>query len=211
MYLNPIISKGDNMIYYAILSVISYFIGSINTAIIISKKVYGKDIRTLESKNAGATNMMRAFGKKAGIIVFLLDFSKGVLSVLVAKAAVNFFNAPYETVLFAGFFAVLGHIFPVFFKFRGGKGVATLAGSAFALMPLITVILLVAFTVIVALTKTVSLASGICAAAFPIAAYFFAGSHNNELFIFGCCCAALMIIKHLPNISRLLDGKERRI
>ncbi len=77
------------MIYYAIFSVISYFIGSINTAIIISKKVYGKDIRTLESKNAGATNMMRAFGKKAGIIVFLLDFSKGVLSVLIAKTAVS--------------------------------------------------------------------------------------------------------------------------
>lgn len=199
------------MAYIILFSVIAYFAGSINPSVIISKKFYGKDIRTLESKNAGATNMMRAFGKKAGLIVFLLDFSKGVLSVLIAKAAVRFFDAPYETALFAGFFAVFGHIFPVFFKFKGGKGVATLAGAAFALMPVITTALLILFAVIVSITKIVSLASGICAAIFPIAAYFLAPSHNNELFVFGCCCAALMIIKHLPNITRLLDGNERKI
>ncbi len=199
------------MIYFVILSVISYLIGSLNSAIIISKRVYGKDVRKIESKNAGATNMMRAFGKKAGLLVFLLDFSKGILSVFIAKAAVTFFDAPYETALFAGFFAIFGHIFPVFFKFKGGKGVATLAGAALALMPVITVALFILFAVIVSTTKIVSLASGICAAVFPIAAYFFAPSHNNELFIFGCCCAALMIIKHLPNISRLLDGQERKI
>jgi glycerol-3-phosphate acyltransferase PlsY len=133
------------------------------------------------------------------------------LSVFIAKAAVTFLDAPYETTLFAGFFAVFGHIFPVFFKFRGGKGVATLAGAAFALMPVITAALLILFAVIVPTTKIVSLASGICAAIFPVAAYFFASSHNNELFVFGCCCAALMIIKHLPNITRLLDGNERKI
>lgn len=199
------------MAYIILFSVIAYFTGSINPSILISKKVYGKDIRKLESKNAGATNMMRAFGKKAGLLVFLLDFSKGILSVFIAKSAVIFWDAPYEAALFAGFFAVLGHIFPVFFKFKGGKGVATLAGAAFALMPVITLILLILFAVIVSLTKIVSLASGICAAVFPIAAYFFAPSHNNELFIFGCCCAALMIIKHLPNITRLLDGEERKI
>ncbi len=199
------------MTYIIIFSIIAYFIGSINSSIIISKKVYGKDIRTLESKNAGATNMMRAFGKKAGFLIFLLDFSKGILSVFLAKAAVRFFDAPYEAALFAGFFAVLGHIFPIFFRFRGGKGVATLAGAAFALMPVITAALLILFAVIVSTTKIVSLASGICAAHFPIAAYFLAPSHNNELFVFGCCCAALMIIKHLPNITRLLDGNERKI
>lgn len=211
MKFTEILSLVIIVIYIVILSVISYFIGSVNSAIIISKRVYGKDIRNLESKNAGATNMMRAFGKKSGLLVFLLDFSKGILSVFVAKAAAAFFEAPYETALFAGFFAVLGHIFPVFFKFRGGKGVATLAGAAFALMPVITAALLILFAVIVSTTKIVSLASGICAALFPIAAYFFAPSHNNELFIFGCCCAALMIIKHLPNITRLLDGNERKI
>lgn len=214
MYNNPLFSdniEGDIMAYIILFSVIAYFAGSINPSVLISKKVYGKDIRTVESKNAGATNMMRAFGKKAGLTVFLLDFSKGFLSVLIAKAAVRFFDAPYEAALFAGFFAVLGHIFPVFFRFRGGKGVATLAGAAFALMPFITAALLVLFAVIASTTKIVSLASGICAAIFPIAAYFLAPSHNNKLFVFGCCCAALMIIKHLPNITRLLDGEERKI
>lgn len=199
------------MIYIIIFSVISYLIGSVNSAIIISKRAYGKDIRNLESTNAGATNMMRAFGKKTGFIVFLLDFSKGFLSVLIAKSAVAFFNAPFETVLFSAFFAVFGHIFPIYFKFKGGKGVATLAGTAFALMPVITIALLILFAIIVAATKIVSLASGICAAVLPIAAYFHAPNHKNELFIFGCCCAALMIIKHLPNIERLLDGNERKL
>lgn len=199
------------MIYIFICSVIGYLIGSINTAIIISKSFYGKDIRTLESCNPGATNMMRAFGKRAGLLVFAFDFSKGILSVIIADIFFLFLDAPFECVLFAGFFAVFGHIFPVFFGFRGGKGVATLAGSAFALMPIITLCLLVAFAVILALSRIVSLASGLCAAAFPIAAYFFAPSRNNEYFIFGCCCAALLIIRHIPNIVRIIDGEERKI
>lgn len=198
------------MFYIILCSLIAYLIGSVNTAIIISKSFYGKDIRTLESKNPGATNMMRAFGKKAGLLVFAFDFSKGILSVLIADIFFLFLDAPFEAALFAGFFAVLGHVFPVFFGFRGGKGVATLAGAAFALMPLITLCLLALFAVILALSRIVSLASGICAAVFPIAAYFFASSHNNEFFIFGCCCAALMIIRHIPNIVRLIDGEERK-
>ncbi len=199
------------MFYIILCSLIAYLIGSVNTAIIISKSFYGKDIRTLESKNPGATNMMRAFGKKSGLLVFAFDFSKGILSVLIADLLFLFLDAPFETALFAGFFAVFGHVFPIYFGFRGGKGVATLAGAAFALMPLITLSLLALFAVILALSRIVSLASGICAAVFPIAAYFFAPSHNNEFFIFGCCCAALMIIRHIPNIVRLIDGEERKI
>lgn len=199
------------MLYTVFCSVIAYLIGSANTAIIISKSFYGKDIRTLKSRNPGATNMMRAFGKRAGLLVFVFDFIKGVLSVLIADLFFLFLDAPFETALFAGFFAVFGHIFPVYFGFRGGKGVATLAGAAFALMPLVTICLLAAFAVILAVSRIVSLASGICAAAFPIAAYFFASSHNNEFFIFGCCCAALLIIRHIPNIVRLIDGEERKI
>lgn len=199
------------MLYTVFCSVIAYLIGSANTAIIISKSFYEKDIRTLKSRNPGATNMMRAFGKRAGLLVFVFDFIKGVLSVLIADLFFLFLHAPFETALFAGFFAVFGHIFPVYFGFRGGKGVATLAGAAFALMPLVTICLLAAFAVILAVSRIVSLASGICAAAFPIAAYFFASSHNNEFFIFGCCCAALLIIRHIPNIVRLIDGEERKI
>lgn len=199
------------MFYIILCSLIAYLIGSVNTAIIISRSFYGKDIRTLESKNPGATNMMRAFGKKSGLLVFAFDFSKGILSVLIADLLFLFLDAPFETALFAGFFAVFGHVFPVYFGFRGGKGVATLAGAAFALMPLITLCLLALFAVILALSRIVSLASGICAAVFPIAAYFFAPSRNNEFFIFGCCCAALMIIRHIPNIVRLIDGEERKI
>ncbi|MBQ4626476.1 MAG: glycerol-3-phosphate 1-O-acyltransferase PlsY, partial [Clostridia bacterium] len=149
--------------YTVFCSVIAYLIGSANTAIIISKSFYGKDIRTLKSRNPGATNMMRAFGKRAGLLVFVFDFIKGVLSVLIADLFFLFLDAPFETALFAGFFAVFGHIFPVYFGFRGGKGVATLAGAAFALMPLVTICLLAAFAVILAVSRIVSLASGICA------------------------------------------------
>lgn len=199
------------MIYLILSAIISYLVGSISSAIIISKTFYDTDIRKTGSKNAGATNTLRAFGKKAGATVFIFDFSKGLLCALAAKYLVYFLNAPYECVLVAGFFVQLGHIFPLFFKFKGGKGVATAAGAALAIMPAAACILLGLFAVIIALTKTVSLASGICAAVYPLLALFRSGANASANFVFAATCAVMIAVKHAPNFARLLDGEEKKI
>jgi len=199
------------MLFMIISAISSYLIGSINPAVIISKKLYGKDIRTLGSNNAGATNAYRSLGKKAGAIIFFLDFSKGLIAVAGAKCLLLLFDASYECMLIAGFFAQLGHTFPVFFRFKGGKGVATAAGSAFAIMPPVAAILLTLFAVIVVLTKTVSLASSICAALYPLLAYFLTDSVQQLHFIFAASCAVMITVKHASNIARLLDGEEKKI
>lgn len=202
---------GDIMIYIILASVLAYLLGSVNTAVILSKKVYKTDIRNHGSGNAGATNISRTFGKKAGAIIFFLDFSKGLIAVAAAKILVLLLNAPYECVYFAGFFAQLGHTFPVFFRFRGGKGVATAAGAALGIMPLVALILLSVFAVVVLITKTVSLASGICAVLYPLIAYFSGGERGEYHFIFAAACAVMIVVKHVPNIIRLLDGTENKI
>ena len=166
------------------------------------------DIREHGSGNAGATNMMRIHGKKAGAAVLLCDFSKGLICVAAAKLLTVYGGAPWATVFVAGFFAQLGHTFPVFFGFRGGKGVATAAGAAFAIMPLTALLLFALFAVIVGAFRFVSLASGVCAALYPLLAYFLNG---KEYFVFAACCSALMALKHIPNFIRLLDGRESKI
>lgn len=206
-----IISSGDIMLYLIAVSIFSYLIGSINASVIISKNYYKTDIREHGSKNAGATNMLRTFGKKAGAIVFFFDFSKGMIAVAVARCLVAFFDAPYECIFFAGFFAQFGHVFPIFFRFKGGKGVATAAGAAFGVMPIVAVILLALFAIIALITKTVSLASGVCAAVYPLLAYFLCGGNAEYNFAFAASCAVMIAVKHAPNIARLLDGNEKKI
>lgn len=199
------------MIYVILVSLFAYLIGSVSSAVIISKKLFKTDIRNHGSGNAGATNALRVFGKRAGVLVFLFDFSKGLLAVVGARCLVAFLNAPYECILFAGFFAQLGHTFPIFFKFRGGKGVATAAGAALGVMPVVALILLVLFAIIALLTKIVSLASGICAVTYPLLAYFIGGNNEGYKFVFAASCAVMIAVKHAPNIARLLDGKEKKI
>lgn len=192
-------------------AVISYLLGSISSAIIVSKVFFGKDIRNSGSGNAGSTNTLRTFGKKAGLTVFLFDFLKGIIAVLIAKAFVAYFNAEYICVPVSGLFVQLGHIYPVFFGFRGGKGVATALGSAMAVMPLNAFLLIGIFAVSVFISKTVSLSSIICASVYPLLAYFFSSENRTLHFLFASCCSALIIIKHSENFARLLDGNERRI
>ncbi len=211
MLFQLILITGDNMIFMISAAVISYILGSINPALLISKYIYNKDIRSEGSGNAGATNAVRVLGKKAGAIVFALDFLKGLIAVLAAKCLVNFLNAPYETELIAGLSVQLGHIFPIFFKFKGGKGVATAAGSAAAIMPIAALILLSGFAIIYAATKTVSLASAICAACYPLAAYFLSGDNGSLNFIFAATCSIIILAKHSSNIRRLLNGEEKPV
>lgn len=199
------------MFYIIIFSIISYLIGSISPSILISKKYYGTDIRTLGSKNAGASNTIRNFGLKSGTAVFILDFIKGLIAVYISKIIVSQLNAPYETVLFSGFFAQVGHTFPIFYKFKGGKGVATAAGAAMGIMPMTASVLLACFAIILLITKTVALASGICAAGYPLLAYFFSVENKNANFIFAASCAVLIIIKHFSNFLRLIKGTEELI
>ena len=128
---------------------------------------------------------------------------------LIAKLLVNYFNAPYETVLMAGFASQIGHIFPVFYKFKGGKGVATAAGAAMGIMPLAASVLLIIFAVIFGLTKIVALASIISAALYPLIAYFSGGENAKVMFVFAASASILIIVKHYRNICRLLDGEEK--
>lgn len=199
------------MIYIILFSLAAYLIGSFNTSVIISKKFYGKDIRNEGSGNAGATNTLRSFGKKAAAVVFFLDFFKGFITVLVAKYLVVFLDAPYECFLFAGFFVQVGHCFPVFFNFKGGKGVATAAGVALYIMPVVAIILLSVFATISLSTKIASIASGICASVYPLLAYFLADTNKKIYFIFAAACSALIIVLHASNFTRLIDGKEKPV
>lgn len=199
------------MVYIILSAIIGYVIGSINFAVILSKKLYGEDIRKAGSGNPGATNMIRIYGKKVGAAVFAFDFFKGLFAVALGKILVALFNAPLETELAAGFFAQLGHVLPVFHRFKGGKGVATAVGAAFALMPLTAIILLALFAVILILTKYVAVASGICAAIYPVLAYFFGGENATEYCAFAAACSMLILIRHLSNFIRLSRGEEGKI
>ncbi len=168
-------------------------------------------MRTAGSGNAGATNVLRTSGKKAASLVFLFDFLKGFIAVILAKCFVLFFEAPYECVYFAGFFAQLGHCFPVFFGFRGGKGVATAAGAATAIMPVTATVLIGVFAVIALITKTASIASCTSAVLYPLLAYFMTDSNNILNFMYAASCSVLIIIMHGSNIARLLDGEEKPV
>lgn len=199
------------MVYFIIAAAVGYLLGSISFAVIFSKLFHGEDIRNSGSGNAGATNAIRLYGKKTGITVFLCDFAKGIVAVLVARFLVVIFDAPYETMLAAGFFVQLGHIFPLYHGFRGGKGVATAVGTAFALMPLTALLLLILFAVLLLTTKYVAVASGVCAALYPVFAYFLTGENSTENCIFAMLCSMLILMKHTSNFIRLSRGEEEKI
>ncbi len=199
------------MVYITVSALVAYIIGSINFAVIFSRLIHGEDIRNSGSGNPGATNAFRIYGKKLGVAVFICDISKGLIAVAAAKILVVIFDAPPETMLAAGFFVQLGHVLPVFHGFRGGKGVATALGTAFALMPLTAVILLVLFAVILFITKYVAVASGVCAAAYPVIAYFLGGENSTVYCVFAVACSMLILIRHISNFGRLSRGEEGKI
>lgn len=199
------------MVFFLTAAVTGYLIGSISFAVIFSKLFHGEDIRNSGSGNAGATNAIRLYGKKTGVMVFLCDFAKGIIAVLLARLLVSIFDAPYESILVSGFFVQLGHIFPLYHGFRGGKGVATAVGAAFALMPLTAVILLALFAVLLLTTKYVAVASGVCAAFYPVLAFFLSGENAKENCVFAMLCSMLILMKHTSNFIRLSRGEEGKI
>lgn len=199
---------------------IGYALGSINAAVIISKLLYKADIRTQGSGNAGLTNMLRVYGKGAAGLTFLIDFFKGIAACLLAMLAAVLLkeNADVRSwyITAAGFGAILGHNFPLYFGFKGGKGVLTSFAVMLFIVPLPALIALAVFVAVVAISRYVSLGSMLAAVALT-ASVFFAGnflgtqSGFSVVFVFCLAAAVLLIVRHHANIGRLLKGNESKL
>ena len=199
---------------YFIVPAASYLIGSIPFGYLIGR-LHGIDIRTVGSGNIGATNVTRSIGKVQGKICFFLDFLKGALPV--ALVNLIFTEHTANLALLAGLAVILGHIFPLYLKFRGGKGVATAGGVALALAPYPLLCALAIWIVTFLSSRYVSLASIVAAASLPIIAVLFMGLGigtpfplANSTILFFALIAFLAILRHVSNIKRLLNGTENR-
>ncbi|MCB0882135.1 MAG: glycerol-3-phosphate 1-O-acyltransferase PlsY [Thermoleophilia bacterium] len=181
----------------------AYLLGSIPFAY-LAGRMKGVDIRTVGSKNVGATNVFRTLGRGIGITVMALDIAKGLAAVLLAKGITD----PHWD-LAAAAAAILGHVFPVWLRFRGGKGVATAGGTILALTPLPALIVLVIWFVVIAATRYVSLGSILAAIAFP--PLLIAFREPWAVLLFGTVAAAVVVWKHRANIQRLRAGNELRL
>ena len=183
--------------------VLSYFLGAIPSGYLITKKIKGFDIRNYGSGNPGAANVYRIVGKKAGWATFTCDALKGAVAVVLAK-----FLAPEVAWLpiACGFMAICAHMWTVFLKFRGGKGVATSAGVFGALLPLPTIIAFLSFIIVVWRTGRISPGSILACVVLPLAAWLTGAS--LPYIIFCVIVASIVIYKHIPNIKRMLEHKE---
>ncbi|NLM28030.1 MAG: glycerol-3-phosphate 1-O-acyltransferase PlsY [Clostridiaceae bacterium] len=199
------------VVIYVVLSVIvGYLLGSINASVIIGKILYRKDIREYGSGNAGVTNTLRTFGKPAAAAVLIVDFLKGIAACLIGHLLVGYIdNFGWVGVYLAGFAAVLGHNWPVFFGFRGGKGVLTSFAVVMYISPVPALICLAVFIVVVALTRYVSLGSMVGAVFWPIVSLFY----NLPALVVAVAVlmSVLIVIRHKDNIKRLFDGTEKKL
>ena len=202
---------------YILMAVIAYAIGSVNFSVILSKRIAGFDVREKGSGNAGTTNMLRSVGKGAAALTLLLDILKGLVAILVAKFIVaKIASGANEAILvqLAGFFVVVGHTFPVFFGFKGGKGVATSLGVLLIINPEIGGICLVFALLEMALTRMVSVGSINAAILFPVLTIFIKYNYISDDYnyiIFGFAMAAFVIFNHRSNLKRIYNGTENRI
>ena len=197
----------------AILIVLAYLMGSVPSAVWISKSVYGIDIREHGSGNAGATNTFRILGSKAGSMVMLLDMLKGFLAVKLALfSPFTPGSEPFVNLqIFLGLAAVVGHIFPIWAEFRGGKGIATLFGMILSIQPLVAVSLVGVFMFMLFLTRYVSLSSISASIAFPLLILFIFNEPELSYRLFAIATAFLVVLTHYKNISRLLHGNENKV
>lgn len=196
-----------------VLVLIAYLLGSIPTSVWIGKAFYNIDVREFGSGNAGATNTFRVLGKKAGLPVLIIDILKGSLAVALAylspftPGSDEFINLQ----LGLGVAGLMGHIFPVFAGFRGGKGVATILGIVICILPVACSLALLVFLFVLFTSRIVSLSSMIGGISFPIFLNIVLGNTNPILMIFSIVVAALLIITHRKNIQRLLKNEESRV
>lgn len=203
------------MAAYIVVAVIAYLIGSINFSVIISKKMAGFDVREKGSGNAGSTNVLRTVGKKAAVITLICDILKGVVSILIAKLVGNIWENLDSALLvqLAGIFAIVGHTFPVFFKFKGGKGVATSLGVLLTTNWQIGLICLVFALVLMALTQMVSVGSIVAAILYPVLTIFITENYivPGNYIISSIILAVLVVFNHRANVKRILTGTENKI
>ncbi len=221
-------SFGDNILLVQLAAILvcviaGYLLGSLNSAIIVSRLLYGEDVRTKGSGNAGLTNMMRIYGKKAAVFTLLGDVLKAALAVLIGGIVFGFYyraGMAYGYMGYViGFFCILGHIKPVFYGFRGGKGILCTATVFAILAPFVFLFLLVAFVLIVWMTKYVSLGSVVCGAFLPLALRSYMEIFTPDsaeygfdgiLFLIALAYAVTVIVCHRKNIKRLWNHEENK-
>lgn len=191
------------ILFWLIIIFVPYFIGSFNFAIITSKRLYHDDIRKYGSKNAGLTNMYRVYGKKGAIYTLIGDSLKGMIC-----AVIGYVFLGYTGAYAASFFCIIGHMFPIYYKFQGGKGVLTAAGALLLLDPPIFLILFAIFAIIALSTKYVSLASIMSMMLYPLILSRLRG--NGAPVIFAFLIAASVVFMHRSNIKRLWNGEETK-
>jgi len=209
------------MVIYVLVLIMAYLIGSINFSILISKKMAGFDIREKGSGNAGTTNMLRTLGKKAAAITLVCDILKGVipvlLAILIGNIAKNFGMEIYVEYLaqIAGVAAIIGHTFPIFFGFKGGKGVASSLGLLLVINWHVGLICLVFAILMMAFTRMVSVGSVTAAILFPVLIVFGVGAGHfivaGNYIIFSIVLAAIVVFNHRSNIKRILSGTENKL
>lgn len=212
---------GKIMFFYFIVAIIAYLIGSINFSVIISKKIAGFDVREKGSGNAGTTNMLRSVGKTAAAITLVCDILKGVIAIVISIVIGKIVKDLNVELLLqiAGIAVVLGHTFPIFFGFKGGKGVATSLGILLMSNWQIGLICLVFALVLIILTRMVSLGSCTATILFPVLTLFI-DEHYTVLtndktgkayFLYSIILAIIVLYNHRSNIKRILDGTENKI
>lgn len=210
--------------FVILIGLIAYAIGSINFSIILSKKMAGFDVREKGSGNAGTTNMLRSVGKKAALFTLILDILKGIVAMLVAELIGWMFQFQDLAILVqvAGIAVVIGHTFPIFYGFKGGKGVATSLGVLIITNPKVGLICLVFALVLMAITRMVSVGSIGAAILFPVLVLFaeinllgsnsdFIVSGGSGYFIYSILLALIVIFNHRANIKRLMNGTENKL
>jgi acyl phosphate:glycerol-3-phosphate acyltransferase len=193
---------------------LAYLIGSIPTAVWVSKSIFGIDIRDYGSGNSGATNTFRVLGSKWGSFVMLVDVIKGVVATsLYILMPLYLSNELLRTnfMIGLGLAAVIGHIFPIWASFRGGKGVATLLGMAIAIQPVVAVCCLAVFFVVLFLTRFVSLSSILAGISFMVFILFIFNEKEPLYRIFAVLVALMVLLTHQKNIGRILRGTESKI
>jgi glycerol-3-phosphate acyltransferase PlsY len=197
-----------------LLIILSYFIGSIPTAVWVSRHFFGVDIRDYGSGNAGATNTYRVLGSKWGTLVMIVDVLKGVLATSLYILIPYYMTDEWDRTNFMvglGLAAVLGHIFPIFASFKGGKGVATLFGMVIAIQPIVAVLCMGVFLLVLYLTRFVSLSSILASVAFAIFILFIYNEKEPLYRVFSISVALMVILTHQKNINRLLKGTESKV
>lgn len=202
------------LFYLIIFTTISYLVGSFSSAVWYGKWFYKTDVRKHGSKNAGATNTLRVLGIKAAIPVFITDVLKSYFAVQLIWFIPDIIAGSeqfYQIKLLFGVSAVIGHIFPIYTGFKGGKGVASMLGLILALHPAAAGLSLAVFTLVFIFTRIVSISSISAALVFPIIIYILEKAEIMTLSIFSIVAAILIVITHLKNIKRLLKGEEKKM